>query len=81
MISPHISARFALPSLEYEISCLDHAVYHMDGPGQIRHLDDLLAIPNLHTIQWMPGAGQPPAPRGWKCCRKSRRPARACRSW
>jgi hypothetical protein len=34
----------------------------MDGPGQIRHLDDLLALPNLHTIQWVPGAGQPPAP-------------------
>ena len=62
--------RFALPSLEYEMSCLDHAVYHMDGPGQIRHLDDLLAIPNLHTIQWVPGAGQPPAPAWIEMLRK-----------
>jgi hypothetical protein len=64
MISPQHFRQFARPSLEYEMSCLDHAVYHMDGPGQIRHLDDLLAIPNLHTIQWVPGAGQPSAP-GW----------------
>lgn len=62
MISPEHFRKFALPSLEYELSCLDHAVYHMDGPGQIRHLNDLLALPRLHTIQWVPGAGQPPAP-------------------
>ena len=61
MISPEHFRRFALPSLEHEIACLDHAVYHMDGPGQIRHLDDLLALRGLHTIQWVPGAGQPPA--------------------
>jgi 5-methyltetrahydrofolate--homocysteine methyltransferase len=62
LISPAHFRRFALPSLEHELSCLDHAVYHMDGPGQIRHLDDLLALPGIHTIQWVPGAGQPPAP-------------------
>jgi hypothetical protein len=62
MISPQHFRQFALPSLELEMACLDHAVYHMDGPGQIRHLDDLLATANLHTIQWVPGAGQPSAP-------------------
>jgi len=62
MISPDHFRRFARPSLEYEISCLDHAVYHMDGRGQIRHLDELLSLPRLHTIQWVPGAGQAPAP-------------------
>ena len=62
MISREHFRKFAMPSLEREMSCLDHAVYHMDGPGQIRHLDDLLALPRLHTIQWVPGAGQPPAP-------------------
>ena len=61
MISPQHFRQFAWPSLEYEMSCLDHAVYHMDGPGQIRHLDDLLRLPHLHTIQWVPGAGQPQA--------------------
>jgi 5-methyltetrahydrofolate--homocysteine methyltransferase len=62
MISPQHFRQFVMPSLEYEVSCLDHAVYHMDGPGQIRHLDDLVALPNLHTIQWIPGAGQAPLP-------------------
>lgn len=62
MISPEHFRRFALPSLEYEISCLDRAVYHMDGRGQIRHLNELLSLPRLHTIQWVPGAGQAPAP-------------------
>ena len=70
MISPPHFRTFALPSLEYEISCLDDAVYHMDGPGQIRHLDDLLAIPNLHTIQWVPGAGRPQAPAWVEMLRK-----------
>ncbi|MGO8689258.1 MAG: hypothetical protein ACLQLG_06465 [Thermoguttaceae bacterium] len=62
MISRDHFRRFALPSLEREMACLDHAVYHMDGPGQIRHLDDLLAMPRLHTIQWVPGAGEAAAP-------------------
>ncbi len=62
MISREHFRRFALPYLEREIARLDHAVYHMDGPGQIRHLDDLLALRRLHTIQWVPGAGQPTAP-------------------
>lgn len=62
MVSPEHFKKLILPSLEYEISCLDHAVYHLDGVGELPHVDDLLAIPNLHTIQWIPGAGQPQAP-------------------
>ena len=62
MISPEHFRRFVLPSIEYEVSCLDHAVYHLDGVGQLPHLDDLLAIPRLHGIQWVPGAGQPAMP-------------------
>ena len=73
MISPEHFRKFALPWLEYEISWLDHAVYHMDGPGQIRHLDDLLALPGLHTIQWVPGAGQAPAPAWLEMLRKIQR--------
>ena len=43
---------------------LDHAFYHLDGKGQIPHLDLLLSIENLHGIQWIPGDGQPP-PEDW----------------
>jgi len=62
LISNEHFKEFALSSLEYEVSCLDHALYHLDGVGELTHLDDLLAIPNLHSIQWIPGAGQPQAP-------------------
>jgi hypothetical protein len=41
---------------------LDYAVYHLDGPGAVPHLDLLLEIPSLRAIQWTPGAGQPPMP-------------------
>ena len=62
MISPEHFRRFALPYLEREVARLEHAVYHMDGPGQLRHLEDLLGLDGVHTIQWVPGAGQPTAP-------------------
>jgi hypothetical protein len=77
MISREHFRRFALPSLEFEISCLDHAVYHMDGPGQIRHLHDLLSLPGLHTIQWVPGAGQAPAPAWVEMLEKIQRAGKA----
>jgi len=40
---------------------LDHGFYHLDGPGQIPHLDMLLEMERLRGIQWIPGAGAPPA--------------------
>jgi len=36
---------------------VDHRIYHLDGPGAIHHLDTLLNLPELHAIQWVPGAG------------------------
>ncbi len=64
MISPAMFKRFVLPDL---ISCcdhLDHGFYHLDGKGQIPHLDLLLSIERLRGIQWIPGDGQPP-PQEW----------------
>ena len=40
---------------------LDYAFYHLDGRGQIAHLDQLLSLARLRGIQWVPGDGQPPA--------------------
>lgn len=40
----------------------DHSVFHLDGYGATRHLDDLLAIPELNAIQWVPGDGAEPMP-------------------
>jgi 5-methyltetrahydrofolate--homocysteine methyltransferase len=50
---------FVLPGVAEEVNYLDHCFYHLDGAQQLIHLDDLLAIPHLDGIQWVPGAGQP----------------------
>nr|MBC7243868.1 hypothetical protein [Chloroflexota bacterium] len=60
MISPAMFNSFVVPELEIVLSNLDFALYHLDGPGAIKHLDRLLEIPNLKGIQWTPGEGQPP---------------------
>jgi len=59
MISPEMSRRFLVPALEYEASCLEHCIYHYDGPGALSHLDEILGIKQIDVIQWVPGAGQP----------------------
>ena len=33
--------------------------YHLDGRGQLAHLDSILKIKNLTGVQWVPGAGSP----------------------
>jgi len=64
MISPEMFVRHVLPDLEDCCRHLDHGFYHLDGPGQIPHLDILLGIERLRGIQWIPGAGQP-GPGSW----------------
>ncbi len=64
MISPRMFERFALPDLAACCDALDHGFYHLDGKGQIKHLDMLLSLERLHGIQWIPGDGRPP-PEGW----------------
>ena len=61
MLSPTMFEQFVAPDLWACCEHLDHAFYHLDGKGQIPHLDALLAIPRLRGIQWIPGDGQPPA--------------------
>ena len=64
MISPRMFKRFVLPDLIACCDFLEYPFYHLDGVGQLNHLDQLLAIPNLRGIQWIPGAGQP-EPEEW----------------
>ncbi|MFA4944844.1 MAG: hypothetical protein WC789_09115 [Lentisphaeria bacterium] len=61
MISPEMFERFVVPDLTACCAHLDHGFYHLDGKGQIPHLDLLLGIERLRGIQWIPGDGQPPA--------------------
>lgn len=60
MISPRMFEALFLPGLEQQTRWIDRTIYHLDGPGAIRHLDLLLSLPALDGIQWVPGAGQPP---------------------
>ena len=60
MVSPEISRKFIIPALEEEAGFLDHCIYHLDGPGALPHLDDILAIKKIDAIQWVSGAGQKP---------------------
>jgi hypothetical protein len=59
-LSPEMFEEFFLPHIRAQAEWLDNAVYHLDGPDAIRHLDLLLDIPEIKAIQWVPGAGAPP---------------------
>ncbi|MGD2157674.1 MAG: hypothetical protein PVG14_00610 [Anaerolineales bacterium] len=54
MISPEMYREFVLPYVEEECNRVDYAIFHLDGPECIRHLDALLEIDTLHAIQWSP---------------------------
>lgn len=58
MISPDMFDKFVKPELVATSERLTNVFYHLDGPGQLVHLDSLLDIASIHGIQWVPGAGQ-----------------------
>lgn len=57
MISTEMYNEFFLPGIRRECQFLDRSIYHLDGPGALRHLDAILGIPELDALQWVPGAG------------------------
>ena len=59
MIGPDMFDEFVKPGLAASCRRLGHAFYHLDGPGQLVHLDSLLSIDELRGIQWIPGDGAP----------------------
>lgn len=64
MIGASMFDRFVRPELSTTCGRLTHAFYHLDGPGQLVHLDSLLAMPEVNGIQWIAGSGQP-GPLAW----------------
>lgn len=60
MIGPEMFERFVKPELRETCRRLGRAFYHLDGIGQLAHLDSLLEIEELDGVQWVPGDGQPP---------------------
>ncbi len=59
MISPDMFDEFVKPELSAACKQLTNPFYHLDGPGQLVHLDSLLQIQELKGVQWVPGDGQP----------------------
>ena len=57
LISSGMFAEFILPLLLEQVDAFDRTIFHLDGPGMVRHLDLLLDIPGLNAVQWVQGAG------------------------
>jgi hypothetical protein len=63
LVSEAMFRRSILPSIVEETRHADRAIYHLDGPDALRHLDALLEQPTIQAIQWVYGAGKGPAAR------------------
>lgn len=64
-IGPEHFEQFVLPELTAACQRLGRSFYHLDGVGQLPHLDALLSIVELDGIQWIPGAGETPRQEAW----------------
>jgi len=60
MVSPDVFQEFFLPPLVRTMHTVDRRVYHFDGVCALQHMDAVLDIPEIHAIQWLPGAGREP---------------------
>ncbi|MFO7871390.1 MAG: hypothetical protein R6V03_08165 [Kiritimatiellia bacterium] len=57
LISRDMYDEYFLPFIVEQAGAIDRTIYHLDGPGAVRHLESLLAIEELDAIQWVQGAG------------------------
>ena len=65
MISPLMFEDLILQEIQDETEHVDYALYHLDGPDAIKHLDALLSVDTLNGIQWVSGAGASQNPLDW----------------
>lgn len=59
MIGPDMFDRFVAPELASSGAGMSNAIYHLDGIGELAHLDTILSIDSIKGIQWVPGSGYP----------------------
>lgn len=57
MISPEMFGEFGLPILQNEVKGMDHVIFHLDGKGVAKHIDQILTVPEIRAIQWVQGVG------------------------
>jgi len=61
MVSPDIARELIYPTIIEEMKPLQRSIFHLDGTQALVHFDLMMALPNLHAVQWVYGAGQGPA--------------------
>jgi len=59
MIGPEMFDEFVRDDLDGIASQMEKPFYHLDGIGELPHLESLLSIDSIKGIQWIPGAGNP----------------------
>lgn len=64
MLGPDMFEEFVMPVLREDTKRLRNTIYHLDGIGALKHLDQLLTLPDLKAIQWVYGVDQP-GPHAW----------------
>ena len=81
MISTKMFDEFVKPELAKTCQKLDNPFYHLDGPGQLPHLDSLLSIKELKGVQWVPGDGNPGLTQWPEVYRKIRKAGKLIQLW
>lgn len=56
-LGPELFRRWVAPCLEKDAALVKNCWFHWDGPDALRHADDLLAMPFLHTMSYVPSPG------------------------
>lgn len=64
LISPLMYDTFCLEDTVQCVNHVDRTIYHLDGPGALKHLPRILTIDHIDCVQWIQGAGQP-LPSQW----------------
>lgn len=57
MIGNDMFKEFVLPDLSAQAGYLSNSIYHLDGVGELKHLDDILKVEKINAIQWVLGTG------------------------
>ena len=70
MFSSDTYKEFEIPELEECSAFMQHAIYHMDGMEQLRHMEMITDVPNINMIQWIQVAGQPSISNFWEQLRR-----------
>jgi hypothetical protein len=57
LVSTTMYREYFLNDVIRECQFLDHAIYHLDGPAALRHLDAILEVEDLDGVQFVPSPG------------------------